>query len=193
MQIIYQGKTKACEPKPGAYPDNFDITHSESHWSNEDTKLSLFKNVLKPYVDTKRKEFKWNDQVPALIIYDHHTSNFHPSLRQFCKNENWLYALVPASCTDWCQPMDLSVNKKLKHHLRHEWTKYYSEKLKIGLQNGIPIKQIKVDTTLTTLKAKHAGWISTAFAKLAKDKKTMMRGWELLGLSRKSNDDDEKE
>lgn len=79
--------------------------------------------------------------------------------------------------------MDLSVNKKFKMHLRHEWTKYYSDKIKIGIQNNIPIKDIKVDTTLTTLKPKHAGWVVTAYNKLKKDKKCMMRGWQLMGLS----------
>ena len=33
-QMIYKGKTERCHPKV-AFPEGWDIWHSENHWSNE--------------------------------------------------------------------------------------------------------------------------------------------------------------
>ena len=124
LQVIYQGKTTACEPKRGTHPTDWDITHSESHWSNKTTKLSLFNNVLKPYVDRIRSTI-YTPETPALIIFDYHKSNLHDELYCYMQKENWFHRLVPATCTDFCQSMDLSVNGALKRHLRQEWTNWY--------------------------------------------------------------------
>ena len=40
MQIIYQGQTDRCCPKI-KFPDEFNITHSVNHWSNEDKVMKL--------------------------------------------------------------------------------------------------------------------------------------------------------
>ena len=41
IQVIYQGKTIRCLPKY-AFPENFDITYSESHCSNTKKAISFF-------------------------------------------------------------------------------------------------------------------------------------------------------
>ena len=69
------------------------------------------------------------------------------------------YKLVPARCTDFCQPMDLSVNRILKSHLRKQWTTWYGQQLMLQLKRGVALKDVKVDTTLTYLKPIHAGWV----------------------------------
>ena len=97
-------------------------------------------------------------------------------------------------------PMDLSVNKKLKDTLRREWTKWYGNQIKIGLQKKIPIKDIRIDTTLGVLKPVQARCVLTAYNALKRDKQCVIRGWKLMGLSAKSkkkskfqSNDDEKQ
>ena len=34
IQLIYQGKTDCCHPS-FAFPEEFHVTHTQSHWSNE--------------------------------------------------------------------------------------------------------------------------------------------------------------
>ena len=48
-QLIYQGKTTACNPRY-KFPDNWNITCTTNHWSNEETMIEyILKNCI-PYV-----------------------------------------------------------------------------------------------------------------------------------------------
>ena len=41
IEVIYEGKTTNCLPKH-AFPENFDITFTENHWSNTEKVVSFF-------------------------------------------------------------------------------------------------------------------------------------------------------
>ena len=41
IEVIYEGKTTNCLPKQ-AFPENFDITFTENHWSNTEKVVSFF-------------------------------------------------------------------------------------------------------------------------------------------------------
>ena len=58
MQIIYQGKTIASQPRNFQFPKGFLVSQNPKHYSNEMETLSLIDKVIKPYVDLKRKELK---------------------------------------------------------------------------------------------------------------------------------------
>ncbi len=49
LQLIYGGKTNRCHPM-FQFPLDWDITHSKKHWSNENTMISYFENILVPYI-----------------------------------------------------------------------------------------------------------------------------------------------
>jgi len=51
-QLIYPGKTDACHPKV-TFPDDWDITHTESHWSTEDTTHIMYSFLF----ENKKKRF----------------------------------------------------------------------------------------------------------------------------------------
>ena len=44
-QLIFQGKMNRCHPKV-AFPQGWDVWHSENHWSNEDTRCATLKRLL---------------------------------------------------------------------------------------------------------------------------------------------------
>ena len=58
MQIIYQGKTIASQPRNFQFPKGFLVSQNPKQYSNETETLSLIDKVIKPYVDLKRKEVK---------------------------------------------------------------------------------------------------------------------------------------
>ena len=49
MQVIYGGKTDRCHP-PTPFPNDWDITHNNKHWSNETTMLQYIENIIVPFV-----------------------------------------------------------------------------------------------------------------------------------------------
>lgn len=50
-QLIYPGKSDRCLPKGLVFPSSWDITYTESHWSNEETMVRFVKNIIIPYVN----------------------------------------------------------------------------------------------------------------------------------------------
>jgi hypothetical protein len=67
-QILYKGKTEQCHPKY-RFPNDWDIFHSENHWSNRNTMDHFIDAVLEPYIEEKRREIQKPDQ-QALCIFD---------------------------------------------------------------------------------------------------------------------------
>ena len=47
-QVIYQGKTPGCHAKI-TFPSDWNVTHSDSHWSTESTMLEFLDCVIVPY------------------------------------------------------------------------------------------------------------------------------------------------
>ena len=45
MQLIYQGKTTRSLPKGINFPDDFDLTFTENHWSNEEKCIQHIKTM----------------------------------------------------------------------------------------------------------------------------------------------------
>ena len=67
-QLIYQGKTSACLPRYSY--DDWHVTCTPNHWSNEDTMKEYIERIIIPYVDRKHKELKLSSDQPALAIFD---------------------------------------------------------------------------------------------------------------------------
>lgn len=53
-QVIYAGKSDRCLPKGVRFPNDWDVTHTESHWSNEDSMIRYVEKVIVPYVNSIR-------------------------------------------------------------------------------------------------------------------------------------------
>ena len=66
-QIIYKGKTPRCHPRY-QFPPDWHITHSEKHWSNENTMLDYVSKVIIPYVESIWGSFE--EDTPGLVIKD---------------------------------------------------------------------------------------------------------------------------
>ena len=57
IQVIFESKTTRCLPKY-AFPENFDITFSENHWSNTKKAISFFKKIVFPHFKNVRQTSK---------------------------------------------------------------------------------------------------------------------------------------
>ena len=89
VQLVYGGKTDRCHPNYQFHLD-WDITHSDNHWSNELTMLRYIETVIVPYVKRVRIELE-NEEQAALAIFDCFkgtiNSEHHQCFRrpQYCK------------------------------------------------------------------------------------------------------------
>ena len=51
MQHIYPGKSKNCHSKGIPFPDEFNVTQSRNHWSNETLVILHLDNIIIPYFE----------------------------------------------------------------------------------------------------------------------------------------------
>ena len=68
-QLIYAGKTTKCHPVVD-FPEGWDIWHSDSHWSTEETMLRYIEVVIAPYAVATRCSLGLQPDHCALAIFD---------------------------------------------------------------------------------------------------------------------------
>ena len=128
-QVIYQGKTEGCHAKV-TFPEDWNVTHSETHWSTELTMLEYIDKVLVPYVTQTRQKLELAMDHPALALFDvfkaHRCDTVLEKLRQNHINQ----VFIPAGCTGELQPLDVSVNEQFKASMKAHFARWYSTEVK---------------------------------------------------------------
>ena len=122
--------------KPGT------LWHSSNHWSNEDPMLRYVEKVIVPFITKKQVELNLACDHPTHAIFD----VFRCQTEQFLaalKEQHIQVVFVPANCTDLLQPLDLSVNKPFKDHIRSKFVDWYAAEVRKQLDNGVLLQNIK--------------------------------------------------
>ena len=149
FQLIYAGKTSRCQPTY-KFPDNWQITHSTKHWSNEETMLQY---IIIPFVDETRQNIGADEKQPALA---HFKGQMTKCVIQKLE-DNYIHSvLIPANYTGLLQPMDVSANKVVKSYLRSEFSKWYSDQLAEKLPKDC---EECVDLSTERMKSIGARWL----------------------------------
>ena len=165
-QVIYQGKTTGCHAKV-AFPDKWHITHSESHWSNEQTMLEYLENIIIPYVTSTRQALDLPEDQPALALFDVFAAHRSYRVLDMLKSNNIHQIFVPASCTGELQPLDVGINEQFKALLKQEFSRWYANEVQQAMRQGVVISDIKVDLRASLMKPLHANWLMCAISTLS--------------------------
>ena len=122
MQLIYQGETKASQPRGFDFPRGFAVTQNPKHYSNELETLNLLENIIQPYVALKRKELNLPPTQKASLIWD--VFKGHKTNKVFFKLASLKIEVVsvPANMTHFFQPLDLTVNREAKTFMKDQFT-----------------------------------------------------------------------
>ena len=104
IEVIYQGKTTRCHPRY-EFPPEWDITHSQKHWSNETTMIQYIEKIIVPYINSAQQAFQ--DDTPALIIIDNFKGQITSSVTSLLEENNIHVCLLPPNTTDRLQPTDI--------------------------------------------------------------------------------------
>lgn len=59
-----------------------------------------------------------------------------------------LLFIVPPNCTDRLQPLDISVNKAVKEHLRKQFNNWYSSQVSKQINNGAKLQPIDLSMSV---------------------------------------------
>ena len=108
-------------PSKSQFPDEWHITHSPNHWSNETTMVNYITKIIIPYVKNKRKELGKTDDQVALAIFDEFKGQVTQSCSELLTRNNILFVCIPPNCTDRLQPLDISLNKAAKDFMKQQF------------------------------------------------------------------------
>ena len=135
--------------------------------------LAYIDEVIVPYVQLKRKELKLSSTFPTFDHFSGQTSQvvFDRLVKHHSK-----------TCTDRLQPMDSSINKPLKSHLKSSFQKWYASEIQKQIKDvaeGSPLTP--VDTRISVIKPLHAKWLMDAYDYI-KSKPKIVNGFKAGGI-----------
>ena len=156
MQLIYGGIL---------FLDGFDLTHSKNHWSNETLTIQHLDNIIIPYFEVIREEPGLPEDQKYLLIYVF-KAQITDKYRKHLDKNNIAHVQVPPNLTLISQPLDLNVNAFAKSFLKSRFQEWYAKEVTNGLNKGVNVHQIDIDTKLSKIKSIRARWLISLYKKL---------------------------
>lgn len=180
-QVIYAGVTDQCHAK-FEFPEGWDIFHSASHWSTEETMERYVEKVIVPYVDHVREENDLPLRQRALCIFDVYKAHRGQGLLDILDKHGIKVVFVPGACTDRLQPLDLIPNNIFKSYLKAEFQSFYAGEIQKQLSAGVDLTDIKIDLRSSVIKPLHAQWLVNAIKKLSTKPDIISESFSKAGL-----------
>lgn len=155
-QVIFAQGAAARLPKVSG----LHTTTSENHWAQPHTTIEWLETVLRPAADAARAALQLPPQQHALLLWDVYASHRCEEERTYIADAlPWLkLVFVPANCTGFLQPADVSLNKPFKTRVRQLAEHWLAEQYDAG---KIP------DLRIRNLRHLAAEWMKDALSYLA--------------------------
>lgn len=150
-QVIFEhGAAKRLPKVPGLF-----CTTSPKHWSTFETCCEWLDDILVPAAMERKRALKLAADRPACLIWDVFSAHRSEAIRSYIgERYPWLkLVFVPANCTDFLQPADVSLNAPFKSRMCELSNSWLAQQLEEGK---------KPDLRVGTLRPLVAQWISTA-------------------------------
>ena len=178
FQVLYEGKTDRCHPR-SSFPEGFDVSHTPNHWASATTTVE---NVIIPCVKKMCTELNLGYEHMAMAIFDVFRGHTVQEVQSLLYSNNIVTVLVPPNCTDQLQPLDLSVNKPLKDHLRMKFRSWYSDQVVKELEGDREPEDIKVDMRMSVMKELGVHWLTSVFDYLSSHPEIIINGFKEAGI-----------
>ncbi len=122
--------------------------------------LEYVDKVIHPYVEKKREELQLDSEFPALVLFDHFSGQATQTVFDRLQKYHILYVLIPKTCTDRLQPMDLSINKPFKDQLKQSFQSWYASQIQKQIKTKTDSASLSpIDLRLSVVKPLHAQWL----------------------------------
>ena len=136
--------------------------HTPNHWANGETSIRFVKNIILPYISTTLKDLGLGAEHMAVVIFDTFKGHTGSEMESLLLENNIISVIVSSNCTDVLQPLDLSLNKPLKDHLRPVSIMVFRAGVKRN-ERWKTAREHSVDMKLTVMKPLSAEWIISAY------------------------------
>ena len=93
------------------------MTLTTYHWCNEETIIDYIKSVIVPYMTQKRRQLGLDLKHTGLLTLDEFKGR-QSAVLNLLQNNDLVYVIIPPSCNDRLQPLNVSVNRAAKQFLQ---------------------------------------------------------------------------
>ena len=128
MQLIYGGKTTKSLPR-FKLPNDFSLSVSKTHYSNEKEACKLIEEILVPCIEKVRQEENLPVSQKALVIMDVFFGQITSFVLDGFKDNKIEVVCVPANMTYLLQPLYLTVNGYAKRFASRKFSEWYSSQI----------------------------------------------------------------
>jgi hypothetical protein len=179
LQLIFQGKTVDCEPDPTkeSIRNKFHLTHSENHWSNQETMKQFIQHIIHPYILSVIEKQNLKEEQKAILLLDcwsvHKSKEFREFIRKYY--DNILLVFIPPNCTSKLQVADVALNYSFKHGIKYRYDEWAG--LEIYKQLVAKRNQLKLETGMLIIKPLLLNWATESWRLLENRGDLIMKGW----------------
>ena len=181
--FIYGGKTLQSLPRY-QFPQSFSLNVNPKNYSNTTESLKLLNEIIIPCV----KEIHCSEDIPndqySLVIMDVFTGQKTGEVLDLLNTNKILVTNVPPNMTKYYQPLDLTVNGYAKKFMSRKFSGWYTQKISLQLEKGVPIDEIDVKLRLSLIKPLRAEWMTHFHNQMTtpESKKVIESGWLAAGI-----------
>jgi DDE superfamily endonuclease len=179
-QLIFQGKTDACHPPlTTAAKDAFvHLTHSENHWSNQETMQQYIREVIVPYAERCQLAHTLPNKSHIVLVLDvwavHKSEEFRRFLRTSFPHIHLVF--VPANCTSQLQVADVLLQRPFKHGIRQRFNIWAASVLKQQIDSD-EIIGLSPFLKMGIIKPLILEWVMGSWSKLKQGREFIKVGW----------------
>lgn len=157
-QLIFGGSTQQVFPKVDPHPV-LHYTCTPNHWSNGQTTVALWKEIILPYIAAKRVAVG-DPKAPVLVLADAFAAHWCPSVTELIEAEESIaYIGVPESLTHLFQPLDLGVIAALKNTILRRKDDFLQKEVQTAVKEN---RTIVLSRSRPVLREKLTMWIKEA-------------------------------
>jgi hypothetical protein len=181
LQLIFQGKTDRCLPSTSAasIAARVDITHSDNHWSTQQTMQRWITRVLLPHSERIIEALSLDSDAHILLLLDawavHRSAEFRTWLQR--EHPRIHLVFVPANCTSKLQLADVALQRPFKHCIKQNFNDWAAAAIAAQIQCGEVIG-IAEQLGMKTLKPLVLQWCIDSWRGLRERKQLILDGWE---------------
>ena len=186
LQLIFQGKTTACHPDrtPAATAARVHITHSENHWSSQETMQQYVREVIVPYSEQRIAEHNLPADSHICLVLDvwsvHKSEEFRMFLRTHFPRIHLVY--VPPNCTSQLQVADVILQRPFKHGLRRRFSEWAGEIIREQIEDG-DVFGLTPYLKMSSIKPLILQWCIDSWSKMKDGRDYIKMGWHSCCVS----------
>ena len=164
------------------FPDDWNVTYTKNHWSNEEKAMEHLEKVVFPYLKKQKAELKLTEDQKGMLIFDVFKGQVTEKVTKFIEQNDCVLVHVPSNMTDHFQPLDLNVNGHAKEFLKNKFECWYAKQVTDQIDSGRNVYDVNVPLKLSIIKPIHAKWLLGLYDYLKSSPTMIIKGFEMAGI-----------